>query len=162
VNGNTFARFFNLSPYQASARRVLDGLGIEVVETEENGHARYRLKLVDNQKYLRRKENLAGFMRQKEMFLEHVMVCEYLRSMMPVTEPSVWDNFKFFNVCYALLKGILIGSFNSSPSDAETTDAIMVLHRMFIHNYDAYHHTLEHLNAIQLTDLTSMVALAKG
>ncbi len=41
-------------------------------------------------------------------------------------------------------------------------DAIVLLHRMFIHNYDANRHTLERLNEIQLTDLTSMVALAKG
>jgi hypothetical protein len=82
--------------------------------------------------------------------------------MMPVTEPSVWDNFKFFNVCYAVFKGMLYGSFNTSVSDAELVDSVMVIHRMFIHNYDTYHDTLEHLNAIKLNDLTSMVALAKG
>jgi hypothetical protein len=162
VSVNAFVRFINLSRYQAKARLVLDGLGIEVVETEEDGRVQCGRKLVDSEKYLKRKENLAGFMRQKEIFLEHVMVCEYLRSMMPVTEPSVWDNFKFFNVCYALHKGILLGSFTSSPSDAEMVDAIVLIHRMFIHNYEANNRTLERLKEIQLTDLMSMVALAKG
>ena len=162
VNGHSFVRFINLSSYQAKARLILDGLGIEVVETEENDHVQCRLKLVDSEKYLQRKENLAGFMRKKEIFLEHVMACEYLRSMMPVTEPSVWDNYKFFNACYALLKGFLFGSFHSSPSDAEMVDAIVLIHRMVIHDYEAYNRTLEHLKAIQLTDLMSMVALAKG
>jgi hypothetical protein len=162
VNGNALVRLANISRYQAKARLVLDGLGIEVVEMEENGDVQCRLELVDGEKYLQHKENLAGFMRQKEMFLEHVMVCEYLRSMMPVTEPSVWDNLKFFNVCYALVKGVLFGSFHSTPSDAEMVDAIVLIHRMFIHDYEANHRTLEHLKAIQLTDLMSMVALAKG
>jgi lysine-N-methylase len=162
VNVNAFVRCINLSRYQAKARLVLDGLGLEVVETGEDGRVQCRRKPVDGEKYRKRKENLAGFMRQKEIFLEHVMVCEYLRSMMPVTEPSVWDNFKFFNVCYALHKGILIGSFDSSPSDAEMADAIVLIHRMFIHNYEANYLTLERLKEIQLTDLTSMVALAKG
>jgi lysine-N-methylase len=162
VNVNTFVRFMNLSRYQAEARLVLDGLGIEVVETKVDGRVQCGRKPVDSEKYLKRKENLAGFMRQKEVFLEHIMVCEYLRSMMPVTEPSVWDNFKFFNVCYALHKGILVGSFNSSPSDAKMVDTIVLIHRMFIHNYEANNGTLERLKEIQLTDLMSMVALAKG
>jgi lysine-N-methylase len=162
VNGYAFVRLANLARYQTKARLVLDGLGIEVVEIEENGDAQCRLKRIDSEKYLRRKEDLAGFMRQKEMFLEHVMVCEYLRSMTPVTEPSVWDNFKFFNVCYALLKGILLGSFHSSPSDAEMVDTLVLLHRLSIHDYEAHDRTLEHLKAIQLIDLLSMVALAKG
>lgn len=162
VNGNTFARYIGISPYQEHARRVLDGLGIEFEEAEESGGIQCKLKMIDSQRYRKRKEDLAGYMREKENLLEHVMVCEYLRSMMPVTEPSAWDNFMFFNVCYALLKGAIIGSFNSSPSDVEIVDAIMVIHRMFIHNYEAYHDTLEHLQAIQLTDLMSMVALARG
>jgi hypothetical protein len=37
-----------------------------------------------------------------------------------------------------------------------------VVHRMFIHNYTTTEYTLERLQALQLTDLTSMVALAKG
>lgn len=162
MNGNAFLPFIHHAAYQEYAQRVLGGLGIETVETEEDGHVQCRLKMVDSQKYLQRKEILAAFMRQKEIFLEHVVVCEYLRSMMPVTEPSVWDNFKFFNVCYALLKGILLGSFDAPPRDTETVDAIMVIHRMFIHNYEAYHHVLEHLEAMQHGDLMSMVALAKG
>jgi hypothetical protein len=162
VNGDTFVRFIDHAVYQACARRVLDGLGIEVEETEKDGDVQRRLKLADRQKYLQRRESLAGFMSQKEVHLEHIMVCQYLRSMMPVAKPSVWDNLKFFNVCYALLKGLLYGSFDSSPGDAEVVDAIMVIHRMFIHNYDAYQQTLEYLEAIQLADLTSMVALAKG
>ena len=162
VNVNAFVRFINLSRYQAKVRLVLDGLGVEVVETGEEGRVQCGRKSVDSEKYLKRKENLAGFMHQKEIFLEHVMVCEYLRSMMPVTEPGVWDNFKFFNVCYALHKGILVGSFNSSPSDAEMVDSIVLIHRMFISNYEAINRTLARLKEIRLTDLLSMVALAKG
>ena len=109
VNVNAFVRFINLPRYQAKARLVLDGLGIEVVETEETA-AFSRAEAVDSEKYLKRKVNLAGFMRQKEIFLEHVVVCEYLRSMMPVTEPGVWDGFQFFNVCYALHKGICLAA----------------------------------------------------
>jgi hypothetical protein len=162
VSGFIFLRLIDVSPYQANVRRALDGLGIEIAETEEDGEVRASLKRIDTYNYVNRKRNLADLMSQKEIFLEHVMVCEYLRSMMPVTGPNVWDNFKSFNVCYALLKGILIGSFNSSPSDAEVVDTILVLHRMFIHNYDAIDRTREQLQAIQLTNLMSMVALAKG
>jgi hypothetical protein len=162
VNGNAFVSFMNLPAYQANAGSVLEGLGVEVVAAEENGCIQCRMKLIDSERYLERKVVLAGFMREKEIFLEHVLVCEYLRSMTPVTEPSVWDNFKLFNVCYALLKGVLYGRFDSSPSDVEVADAIVVIHRMFIHNYDTLESTLEHLKAIQLTDLTSMIALAKG
>ena len=41
-------------------------------------------------------------------------------------------------------------------------DAIVLIHRMFIHDYEASNRTLERLKEIQLTDLMSMVALAKG
>jgi hypothetical protein len=161
VNVNAFVRFMDLPRYQAKARHVLEGLGIEIVETE-GGRLQCGPKMVDSEIYLRRKETLARFMRQKETFLEHTMVCEYLRSMMPITEPGVWNHFQFFNVCYALHKGILYGSFDSAPGDAELVDAIVLIHRMFIHNYRANQRTFERLNEIRLTDLTSMVALAKG
>jgi|WetSurSiteA1Bulk_404760.scaffolds.fasta_scaffold385558_1 hypothetical protein len=96
------------------------------------------------------------------MAIERYDLIKCIGSMMPVTEPSVWDNFKCFHVCHALHTGIMVGSFNSFPSEAELIDTILLIHRMFIHNYEANNRTLEHLQEIQLTDLTSMVALAKG
>jgi lysine-N-methylase len=161
VNVNAFVRFMALPRFREKARKVLEGLGIEVVETED-GRVQCGRKPVDSEVFLERKAKLLGFMRARETFLEHVVVCEYLRSMMPVTEPGVWGGFQLFSVYYALQKGILYGCFDSPPGDAETVDAIVLLHRMFIHNYEANERTLERLNEIQLTDLTSMVALAKG
>ena len=161
VNVNAFVRFMTLPRFRQKARKVLEGLGIEVVETED-GRVQCGQKPVDSEVFLERKAKLAGFMRARETFLEHVVVCEYLRSMMPVTEPGVWGGFQLFSVYYALQKGILYGCFDSPPGDAELVDAIVLLHRMFIHNYEASERTLERLNEIQLTDLTSMVALAKG
>ena len=162
VNGDTLVRFVRHSPYRNYAQRILGGLGIEVTETNEGGRVNLGLKMADSGKYLKRKENLSGFTRQKENFLEHVLVCEYLRSMMPVTEPSAWDNFKFFNLFYALLKGALFGVFESPPGETETIETVLTLHRMIVHNYDAYRETLDYLEAIQHGDLLSMIALAKG
>jgi hypothetical protein len=162
VNVNAFFRLINNTRYKANARIVLRGLGMEIVETGEDCHARCVQKPVDSEIFLKRKADLAGFMGEKKAFLEHVMVCEYLRSMMPITEPGVWANFQIFNVCYALHKGILYGSFDAPPSDSELVDAIVLVHRMFIHNYELNDRTLERLEEIQLTDLTSMIALARG
>jgi hypothetical protein len=162
INRDIFFRYLDVPRYRTSARQVLSGLGFEIVETKGNDKAQFRLGLFECGNYLKHKEALADFMRQKEPFFEHVMICEYLRSVTPLTRPNVWDNFRFFNACYALLKGILIGSFSCPPSDSELVDSVLMLHRMFIHDYDARNQTLEHLSAIHLTDLSSMVALAKG
>jgi hypothetical protein len=161
VNVNAFVRFMTLPRFREKARTVLEGLGIEVVETED-GRVRFGQEPVDSEVFLKRKAKLSGFMRAREILLEHAVVCEYLRSMMPVTEPGVWGAFQIFSVYYALQKGILYGGFDSPPGDAEMVDAIVLIHRMFIHNHEASDRTLERLNEIQLTDLTSMVALAKG
>jgi hypothetical protein len=161
VNVNAFVRFMTLPRFQDKARKVLEGLGIDVVETEE-GRVRFGQEPVDSEVFLKRKAKLSGFMRARETFLEHVVVCEYLRSMMPVTEPGVWGALQLFSVYYALQKGILYGLFDSPPGDAELIDAIVLIHRMLIHDHEADNRTLERLNEIQLTDLTSMVALAKG
>lgn len=161
VNVNAFVRFMGLPRFQAKAREVLEGLGIEVVETGD-GRVRLGQEPVDSEVFLKRKAKLAGFMRERQAFLEHVVVCEYLRSMMPVTEPGVWGGFQLFSVYYALQKGMLYGCFDSPPGDAEMVDAIVLVHRMSIHDHEASDRTLERLNEIQLTDLTSMVALAKG
>jgi hypothetical protein len=158
---NAFVRFMTLPRFQEKARRVLEGLGIEVVTTEDD-RLQFGQRPVDSEIFLKRKANLAGFIREKETFLEHVVVCEYLRSMMPVTEPGVWGGFQLFSVFFALQKSILYGSFDSPPGDAEMVDAIVLIQRMFIHDHEANNRTLERLNEIQLTDLTSMVALAKG
>ena len=161
VNVNAFVRFMALPRFREKARKVVEGLGIEVVETED-GRVRFGQQPVDSEIFLKRKAKLAGFMRARETFLEHVVVCEYLRSMMPVTEPGVWGDFQLFSVYYALQKGILYGCFDSPPGDAEMVDAIVLMHRMLIHDHEANDRTLERLNEIRLTDLTSMVALAKG
>ena len=161
VNVNAFVRFMALPRFREKARKVLEGLGIEVVEAED-GRLQLGQEPVDSEVFLERKAKLAGFMRARETFLEHVVVCEYLRSMMPVTEPGVWGGFQLFSVYYALQKGILYGCFDSPPGDAEMVDAIVLIHRMFIHDHETSERTLERLNEIQLTDLTSMVALAKG
>ena len=161
VSVNAFVRFMTLPRFREKARKALEGLGIEVVETEE-GRVQFGQKPVDSEVFLERKEKLAGFMRARETFLEHVVVCEYLRSMLPVTEPGVWGGFQLFSVYYALQKGMLYGCFDAPPGDAEMVDAIVLTHRMFIHDYEANERTLERLDEIQLTDLPSMVALAKG
>jgi hypothetical protein len=161
VNVSSFVRFLTLPRFQEKARKVLEGLGIEVVETED-GRVRLGQEPVDSEVFLKRKAQLSGFMRAREVFLEHVVVCEYLRSMMPVTEPGVWGALQLFSVYYALQKGILYGLFDSPPGDVELVGAIVLLHRMLIHDYEANDRTLGRLNEIRLTDLTSMVALAKG
>jgi hypothetical protein len=162
VCGNALLRLAQHSAYGTPARRALDGLGFEEVVTGEDGEERVALKLADSEKYLNRKEKLHDLLREKETLLEHVMVCQYLRSMMPVAAGGVWENFEFFNVCYALVKGILVGSFDATPDDAELVEAIVVIHRMFVHNYDAYHETVEFLKTMGHADLLSMVALARG
>jgi hypothetical protein len=161
VNVNAFFRFMSLPRFREKARKVLEGLGIEVVETGD-GRVRVGQGPVDSEIFLKRKAGLSGFMRARETFLEHVVVCEYLRSMMPVTEPGVWGAFQIFSVYYALQKGILYGCFDSPPGDAEIVDSVVLVHRMLIHDYEANDRALERLAEIQLTDLTSMVALAKG
>jgi len=161
VNVNAFVRFMALPRFRERARQALEGLGIEVVETED-GRVRFGQEPVDSEVFLERKAKLAGFMRARETFLEHVVACEYLRSMMPVTEPGAWGGFQLFSVYYALQKGILYGCFDSPPGDAEMVDAIVLVHRMFVHDHDASERTLGRLKEIQLTDVASMVALAKG
>jgi hypothetical protein len=161
VNVSVFVRFMALPRFRERAWKVLEGLGIEVVPAED-GRVRIGQKPVDSEVFRERQAKLAGFMRARETFLEHVVACEYLRSMMPVTEPGVWGAFQVFNVHYALLKGMLYGCFDSPPGDAEMVDAIVLLHRMLVHDYDANVRTFERLEEIRLTDLTSMVALAKG
>jgi hypothetical protein len=161
VNVNAFVRFMALPRFREKARKVVEGLGIEVLETDD-GRVRFGQQPVDSEVFLKRKAKLADFMRARETFLEHVVVCEYLRSMMPVTEPGVWGGFQLFNVYYALQKGSLYGCFDSPPGDAEMVDAVVRVHRMLIHDHEANSRTLERLNEIRLTDLTSMVALAKG
>jgi hypothetical protein len=162
INAHSFLRFVESSPYKAEAKRILDGLGIESEEVVEAGHVQHRLKPIDTEIYRARKQGLSGSLCEKEIVFEHVMVCQYLRSMMPVTEPGVWDSFRFFNVCYALLKGSVIGNFREAPGEAELADAIVVFHRMFAHNESAAHQAFELLNAGGLNDLAGMVALARG
>lgn len=161
VNVHAFVRFMGLPRFRQPARKVLEGLGVEVVETED-GRLRCGPRPVDREVLLERKARLAGFVRERETFLEHVVVCEYLRRLVPVAEPGVWGCFRLFGVYYALQKGMLYGGSDSPPGDAETVDAVVLLHRMFVHDHEAGARTLERLNEIGLTDLTSMVALAKG
>ena len=162
ICGNTLLSLLNHSAYGAEAKRILHGLGFGIVEVELNGETAQRLELADSERYLRRKESLKEFLREQETLFEHAMVCLYLRSMMPVARGSVWENFMFFNVCYALLKGVLVGSFEAAPGDAELVEAVVVLHRMFIHDYDARQRTIESLAEMKHNDLLSMVALVKG
>jgi hypothetical protein len=162
VNGHCLLPLLDVPAYRENARAILDGLGIQLVEMGENGRIQYGLGVVDTHKLLQRKADLGAFLERKQNFLEHVILCEYLRSMVPITAPNVWDSFRFFNICYALLKGALYGSFQSSPDDDMLVDILVIVHRMFVHIYTMKEDSLERLRAIELTDLTSMVALAKG
>ena len=59
VNVNAFVRFMALPRFRERARQALEGLGIEVVETED-GRVRFGQEPVDSEVFLERKAKLAG------------------------------------------------------------------------------------------------------
>ena len=162
VNTGVLQQISGLPEYYDKAKLVLEGLGAELEEADDSRDKSCKVKIYDMDKYKQRKEVLSDFMRKKEAFLENIMVCEFLRGITPLAMPDVWGSFQNFSVCYAMHKGMILGSFNEAPDDYCLTDAIVLLHRMHIHNFSANRNTLQYLKDIQLMDLTSMVALAKG
>lgn len=162
VNANAFAYLYASPVHRAYCKQVLDALGAEYEELDLEGRAVCQIRQIDTEKYKERKARLQEYMKQKEIFLEHIMVTEYLRSMAPLMNPSVWDHFRFFNVCYALIKGAIYASFSEPPTDDQLVDVVVRIHRMFIHNFKAYDYILTRLDEIQLTDPLSMIALIRG
>jgi hypothetical protein len=162
VCGSTLVRFVNHPAYKESARLVLNGLGIKFIETTKDADSQLVLKTIDTHRYRERKRTLSDFMHQKQVFLEHIMVLEFLRSMTPITDPGIWESFMVFNACYALNKGIVYGSFFDAPDDAPLVDAIVLVNRLFSHNYSAYRRTLDYLQGSRHADMLSMIALANG
>lgn len=117
---------------------------------------------VDTEVYRRRKAALADYMAEKQVFFEHVMVCEYLRCMVPFSCASAWESFRCFAGTYALHKGLVCASFDAPPADKELVDVLVELHRKVIHRYTFADDLLRMGDEIGLQNLDAMIALVKG
>jgi len=133
VTANAFITKIHSPVHGDFARFVLRNLGISFEETDENNRLQSRVKHFDMGRLQKRMSELAGFIKEREIFLEHIMVCEYLRSMVPVTEPDILGSLSFFNACYALLKGVIYGAAAADSSNTVIADVVVLLYRMFIH-----------------------------
>lgn len=147
---------------RAAAGRILAGLGVRVRCEADGEDAAWvpTIEAIDTDALRERRAALSGFMREREVLLEHVMVCEFLREPVPLTQRDVWTSFRLFASVYVLHKGALLGYFERAPHDEELVD--LLVHRKVIHSYRTADTVLARGEQVGLTDLGAIVAALRG
>lgn len=161
------------APRRDFALSVLRGLGFSCTEPalDESGVAndpqaserlRAHLRLADSTRLSKRWDTLAGYLATKEDLLENVVVCEFLRRLVPIVAPGVWASTALFVAWYAALIMSLLGSFEEPPTDDALVDCVVRTQRTFVHVNGAHVETCAWMEQIGLASLPGVSALARG
>ncbi len=156
----------NIPNTRDMAVTAMQGLGIPVIQPNEDGTGNNDIPLtaeaLDIDAYQSRKDAFDSYLRDKECFLEHIMVSVYLRELIPFTYNDVWTSFRAFNAIYAFHKALIYGLYEEVPSDEELIDTCVLLHRKVIHTPHLMNQVLKQTARLGLIDLPTMAALANG
>lgn len=88
-------------PYSRWAMGQLEALGFEASEAEFRGEKGLRISLAEPDRLGKQKELFRRRENELMPFLERITVCEFLRSMTPISGESVWDSCCGFLIWYA-------------------------------------------------------------
>lgn len=155
VCGDIYSLYAGKEQYQSTARAILQGLGIGLTDTNE-------AHLLDRETYGKNKERCKEQRKETEYFLEHIMVSIFLYNLVPMGEPGAWENFQYISACYALIKGGIIGTYDTISNDEALIDLIVKIMRMCSHNNALYGRILERFKEVKLDSLPAIVALLAG
>lgn len=155
VCGDIYSLFCRKKVYQRTAEKILRGLGVGL--TEDGSPC-----LVDREIYIKRKDAKRDYMEKIEYFLEHVITSVFLHNLVPLGEPGPWQNIQYTIACYTLLKGGIIGYFDTIPPNEALIDMVVEIMRMCSHNNALYEKILNRFKEVKLDSLTAMTALIGG
>ena len=164
VGGEIFRHYCDTTSHGYTSREILEGIGVEPrLRINDKGTRDVTVSLKSTEAYSRAKAKLASFFERKSVFLEHVAVCLFLKTLTPIREPNVWTHATYFAAVYAAMKAGLTGLFaQSEPSDEQLADAVVEITRMAVHADLMYRSIYIAMAKAQLTTLPGTQAIVRA
>ena len=95
-------------------------------------------------------------------FLEHVCVCEYLRTMTPLTQGGVWESTALFIGWYSLIETCLAAVLPDGFGDEEMVDAVVRVQRIIAHGLGRADGILDWMSRVGMDAPSAVAVLARS
>lgn len=126
---------------------------------------KFKIETIDDYKNSILVKNYKNFLKEKEIFLEHVFVNEVFTKMMPFYKDyNIFENAEILISVYALYRLIISGILgeNECISDEELVDITAYFGKVILHSNITFTMLMGTIKGTEMDSLSNMILLIKG